>query len=248
MKPINQRRRFVLLLAVLGLSFLTSVFTTQAYAQETLSPADAQLLARLDAPAWTTREAALIELESGKWEPARLRALYHGTDSPEAKDRVLTAAKHLYFKSLWTARSFAGESAAMGFTFPPKPTLVQPVGAQMPLAGLFVSAPLCGMPSVVKLKPGDRVLTIGGADFANLAQESNLPDLLRVRLSRYKPGQSLDLTIERDGQQLEVELELAPREAMVEMFLSGGFGVSAEIAARWLVEREKLVAFDPANG
>jgi hypothetical protein len=242
-QPTTQPLRLSLspLAPLFCLALIVGLLAPQAHGQHALSANDTQLLARLDAAAWPVREAALVELESGTWEPARLRALYHATDSPEAQDRVLTAAKHLYFKSLWSGRVFTGESAAMGFTFPPKPVLVQPVGAEMPVSALFVSAPLCGMPSVLKLRPGDRVLKIDEADFSSIPQDASLSDLLRRRLSRCKPGESLPLVIERDGQQMEVQLVLAPREAMVDMFLSGGFGVRTDIMTRWLEERDKIV-------
>ncbi|MEJ2693168.1 MAG: RIP metalloprotease RseP [Candidatus Thiodiazotropha sp.] len=87
------------------------------------------------------------------------------------------------------------------------------------------------------LRPGDRILSVDGVEMATWSQW--------VDYVRDRPGQSMRLEIERDGQQRQIDLTTAVREEKGKRF--GRVGAMPEIPEGLLEKYRSVVRYGPAE-
>jgi hypothetical protein len=209
-----------------------------------VSTADKGLLDRLNSPEWAVREAASTELSGQAWDLDRLQGLYQSAGSVEARERILTCARHQYFSKLM-AQASGGQSGRLGILRTPQPVLIQPVGSLAPVRALFVASPICGMPSAVVLKPGDRILKVDQTDLTLLPADAEPFDALTKRVLESKAGDVLAMVIERDGQRMEVQVPVGSLTGMSAVEQPGGFGPRKEVLEAWAREKRKITGVAP---
>jgi PDZ domain-containing protein len=75
--------------------------------------------------------------------------------------------------------------------------------ADLVTTGLEVSAVAPESPSIGKIQPGDRLVTVAGVATPRL-------DVLRAELAKHKPGEIVELVVERTGQPVTIPATLMP--------------------------------------
>jgi hypothetical protein len=206
---------------------------------------DKALLERLNSPEWAVREAASTEFCAQTWDLARLQGLYKATTSLEARERILACARQQYFSKLIAGRTGADDPGALGVLKPTQAMMVQLAGSQAPVKALFIASPICGMPSAVVLRPGDRIVKIDQTDLTQLPADAEPFDALATRVRKTRAGESVPMVIERDGKRLEATLKVGSGIGMSAVERAGGFGARADVVERWLAEKEKIVLGAP---
>ncbi len=209
-------------------------------AQGAVDAKDKALLERLNSPEWKVREAASTELIGQKWDLARLQGMYQAAPSLEAKERLLAGARHQYFSKLISGRSSEGDTGALGI-YTPKPEMhLQPAGSLAPVRALYIVSPMCGMPGAIALRPGDRVVKVGTTDLTQLPADAELYGALVMQVQLTKVGDKMPMTVERDGQRMEVTVTMGSMIGMSAVEQTGGFGQRPDAGELWRQEKEKI--------
>ncbi len=202
---------------------------------------DKALLERLNSPEWAVREAASTELSAEVWDLARLQGLYKAAPSLEAKERVLACARQQYFSKLMLGGSSPTDAGALGVLKPTQPMVLQPAGSVAPVKALYIATPICGMPSAVMLRPGDRIVEIDQVDLTKLPADAEPWNALTTRVRKTRADETLGMVVERDGKRMEMSVRTGSSIGMSVVESSGGFGPRETVLKAWAKEREKVV-------
>ncbi|MEO0513722.1 MAG: PDZ domain-containing protein [Planctomycetota bacterium] len=171
----------------------------------------------------------------------RLAAWYALADSLEAQQRLLIVARHHFLRELRLER-FPGEGpGSIGVVqsiqvAPPPPNAdgrddgpnARPPARATTFA--LVTRVLDGFPAAGRLRPLDRVVAVDGQTLGGPGNNQRFEDLMR----RYRANQSITLTVQRDGQTVDVVITLANGNALGAMYAFPDFGLTADFEPAWV--------------
>lgn len=191
--------------------------TSGAAALDTPGPASIdELVARLGADSFTTREAATLELSQRTEIPIAdiERALADPAISLEQRTRLIEAAR---------AKFIVAPRAALGVQF----DSLQPSRA-------VISKTFPAFPAAALLQPGDEIVRVGEQ---SVTEEGW--GVVRPKILSRDPGQSLEMTIRRNGQDLRLAVPLGKFSDLPQARMD-----SWDLQAAWL---ERRAGYDRAQ-
>jgi hypothetical protein len=215
---------------------LVSFAAKPAAAQEqALDDSDRQLLEDLAAPAHATREAATRKLlQRDTLEVDQLRAWLEAATELEQRHRLLNVAGHHAYRRMRAGRFDRPQRGAIGVQH--RPALGPRPGAD-PRAVVAIYNTLPGFPGYAHLEPGDMIVALNGEAFARRNGEQ-----FAQQVTAFEKGQTISVTVIRDGQRQTIEFELAGAQALGAMY-GGTEGDQQRPAYRrqWLGQRAELL-------
>ncbi|MBL8990373.1 MAG: PDZ domain-containing protein [Phycisphaerae bacterium] len=190
-------------------------FTAGASGLDTPGPTSIdELVARLGADSFPQREAATLELSQRTEIPIAdvERALANPALTLEQRTRLIEAAR---------AKFYAAPRAALGVQF----DSLQPSRA-------VISKTFPAFPAAAMLQPGDEIIRVGDQ---SVTEEGW--GVVRPKILSRDPGQSLDMTIRRNGEDLRLAVPLGKFTDLPQARMD-----SWDLQAAWL---ERRAAFEP---
>ncbi|HVX86582.1 MAG TPA: PDZ domain-containing protein [Phycisphaerae bacterium] len=159
------------------------------------------LVSQLHSPVYATRDAATFALM--RLDPSNedaVRAAAEKETDCEAFTRLVEAAVHLHLRA---RTPLTGQQGVLGITLNIEPVRIGPRAEQTASVAVMGIEP--GFPAEEVLKPGDRIVAVGGQTFPL--------DLdvvaFRERLNLTPPGSAVHFTIVRDGKLMKADVVLA---------------------------------------
>jgi len=200
---------------------------------------DARLIADLGAPDFGVREAAYFELlrQTAVNEQRMLRWMKRA-DSPEARHRVLSAARHHVLRNL-TRDQFDGfEAGSVGLT---QQVLLADDAPDLRRAAVLVVMTFPGFPAYAHLKPGDLIVQFDGQP---------IPDRMTVEMFRdmvqqHQNGDRISLIAIRQGQPVKLSFELGSFEALRQMYQHNDRSLQPPFSQAWQQVRDQLIQAAP---
>jgi len=171
-------------------------------------PIDA-LLADLGDADFEARERATTQLmlRTDLTEDALTEALRQST-SPEAHHRLVRVALHRFYRDYRVDDLPAPEadSASLGVDLrvPPNRVVRPHQHPQLTSPALLVTRTLPGFPAFAHLRPGDLIFAIDANRFGDDFDQNMLIEVIQ----QYKPQQSMTLSVLRNGQAIDITLQL----------------------------------------
>ncbi len=209
-------------------------FSVLAFAQaQPLDPV--ALLADLDSPDYAVRSTATQTLlaaphiDDDEWGE-----LFAQARSPEQRHRLLAAARHHLLATLRRKEFPERGPGSLGMT---QRVITPAERLQTGRAGVLVNSTLPGFPAYAHLLPGDLIVAINGTPIDTDVSDDRFQQLVQLNPA----GQTVTLTLVRDGQDLDRQITLASFEALARMYERGDMGVSARFEVQWRQWRDRLV-------
>jgi len=211
--------------------------------QEADEPTREQLVARMDADDFGTRESAMRQLmadpeltaeEAGK--------LYRNAQSFEQQWRLEQVAKHLFVRSMLKKLESDETEGVLGVT-------IQGVPARHEddRAGIRVMSTIPGLPAHAHLRTDDLIVRAEGKDIAN-ASEPELIGAFRTRVLGKKQGETMKLGVLRDGKVVDVTLTLGRHADLLLLYSYGSDGqmeLNEPYYSRWVQFRRQHMGIEP---
>ncbi len=180
----------------------------------------------------------------------RLAAWYALADSLEAQQRLLIVARHHFLRELRLERFPAEGPGSIGVVQSIQIAPAQPHAdgrvdgpnarpPARPSTFALVTRVLDGFPAAGRLRPLDRVVAVDGQSLGGPTNNQRFEDLMR----RYRANQPITLTVERDGDTIDVMIPLANGNALGAMYAFPDFGLTADFEPAWVEHR--LTHFPP---
>ena len=212
----------------------------------TTAPAQAEsnILARLDATGYDLRQAATVTVLALRSLAVHdLEALYTTAKTPEQRHRLLSAARHHLLRQLREKDEKSGRGS-LGIRHKLVAAKRLPHVRQ---PAFQVAYTLPGFPAHEVLSRGDLILALDGRRFEQHHQA------LANQIRSKGPGQTVQLTILRDGKTIVVPVQLAGWNALQRMYPkaerqppSATQPVLGEpYRSQWIRFHDKLVALGP---
>ncbi len=197
-------------------------------------PAD--ILARLNDPAYDVREDALSELLADEaMDEEKITALLQRSDTAEQRHRLLAAARHHVLRAARQTDFGQGENASLGVSHDAV-NRVDPAGN--PTGAVQIILTLPGFPGHAVLRSGDLITAIDGKPFP--------PNLSRDRFAAiirgYAPGDTITLSVQRGERELELKATLASAQALEAIYDVASVEPTFRYAELWRAARARLEA------
>jgi hypothetical protein len=238
--PIMQRTLAFLLLLLL---------TTLAAAQT--RPADDTVLRELADPNYDTRQRATQALlANDALTPEDIRRLYAASTLAEQRHRLLDAAHHHFLRRVIEqqfpvnaadGRNAVGSLGVLLADAAPSETVDVPEIGQA--ASIRSTYP--GFPAYASLRPGDLVVAVNDTPLPTRDNPEAARNRFTALIKQHKPGESVRLTLYREGKRMEVTSKLAPFEALTSLYVQSELMLMPNIQQRWLMERRQITAAHP---
>jgi hypothetical protein len=236
--PTMPRKLVLLLVLLLG---------SMAAAQT--RPADETILGELANESYETRQRATQALLADDGLTVDdLKRLYAASTLPEQRHRLLDAAQHHFVRSLIEAQ-FPPTGEAVGSlgisllkSVGPTET---PEGPDAGRTAARIGLTYPGFPAYVWLRAGDLIVAVNGATLPTTDDPDTVQRRFIELVQKNKAGQSIKLTVYREGQRLEVSVKLAPYKALQVFYEQAELSLMPNIAARWDGLRRQIVATHP---
>lgn len=217
------------------------------------------VVAALDHKKFSVRESAqaalLTDNTLGK---AALKELIEQADSPEQHQRLLRIAEHHILREL-RVRDFGPHNlpaedggvipgrrvarpASVGYSYEPVMAHENP---HAQLAGVRVIATMPGFPGHAHLRPGDIIVQLAGQGLSPNHQHHDITNWVRWRISAHQAGDTMAITLLRDGEPLTIELVCAEGLALDHMYTTDAFETAARkepYQRAWREARDELTA------
>lgn len=178
----------------------------------------------------------------------QLAGWYASADDPEVRQRLRVVARHHFLQKMRLER-FPGEGPgsigvvqSMQISLPDLNADDQAPGAGRPTTFALVTRVLDGFPASGRLRPLDRVVALDGQALGGGANNQRFEDLMR----RYRSGQTLTLTVLRNGDSLDIAIPLANGNGLGAMYAFPEFGLTADFDQAW--NQHQQTHFPPAEG
>ncbi|MEM7626936.1 MAG: PDZ domain-containing protein [Planctomycetota bacterium] len=192
------------------------------------------VLARLDAAEYVVRQAATEQLLTDDSLSPDAIATWAGRElSPEQQHRLLAVARHHTLRQMRLAEFPAEGPGSIGVV---QSIQTPPAKDEPAPAGVLITKILPGFPSVGRLYVGDVILAING----DPVEEGPAKDeLFRARMSQFRAGRVIRLTIQRGDNTIEVDLTLANGAALPQMYpkINNKFKLAPRFVEGWQEER-----------
>lgn len=226
----------------------------RAYADPLADRPRDEVVAMLGDDDFAVREQAEAHLRmDNTLDRAALRPLIAGATSDEQRYRLIRVAEHHVMRDvrerLFGERAIDDElngirrrqGASIGFSYSPFLGDENPV-TQTP--GVMVTATMPGFPGHAYLRVGDRVIAINGQTARGIRHRELITSWISNRIGFHQPGDTIKLTVLREGQTLEVSIPCAQGRALSLMYVSNGLDPAfrqGEYTQMWLEARAELV-------
>ncbi|MEM9418515.1 MAG: PDZ domain-containing protein [Planctomycetota bacterium] len=205
--------------------------------------ADEALIAQLAAEDYEARQTATDALRlDDSLTTEQLAAWYAEAAQPEVRQRLISVARHHFLQDM-AEESFPDEGPGLIGMVKSNPMIIPPPLDADPAnrrnqpaqTYSLVTQVLDGFPASGRLRPLDRVMAIDGQTFAGGAQNANFEQLML----QYQAGDTLTLTVVRNGEPLDIELTLGNGNALNAMYASPNFGLAPEINTAWVQHQQE---------
>jgi len=199
---------------------LAAVLVSAAAARADLSATDVKALGDAD---FSTRQAAMRKLLADEAvTPDQIAKAFPAAESVEQKHRLITLARH-HLLRLARQRDFPFRRepglptvpGALGLTHGPVTSDELP---QLKQSGVRIRRTLPGFPAHAALETGDLILAIEGNPLpANFTSEQ-ISRYFGDAIQMVQAGQTVTLSVHRDGKTVDVKVKLAPHAALSGMY------------------------------
>ncbi len=206
---------------------------------------DDQVLADLAHGDYAIREKATARLLiEPQIADAQIDRLFARTTTAEQRHRLLDVARHHLLLRARRDRIQAGQRGSIGVQIQDVAAYQLP-GRKQP--AIYIARTLPGFPGYGRLYEGDLIMAINGDRPVGL-QGDEITQFLQNRISRMAPDAPVQLTIQRDGEERDLIIHLAPLEALSQMYMPSpviGAGLTlpltGEYEALWRHRRRQML-------
>lgn len=166
---------------------------------------------------------------------------YARAEQPEVRQRLLMAARHHLLRRMrldtFPAEGPGSIGVVQSMQIEPPPINLDPAATRSHGTKTFalVTRVLEGFPASGRLYPLDRVVALDGQPLGGGNQSQRFEDLMR----RYSAGDRLTLTVERNGEAVNIEIPLANGNALGAMYAFPEFGLTPEFDVAWTAYQQK---------
>ncbi len=204
---------------------------------------DATILARLDAPAYRDRQEMTRRLRASRsLSMQRIETLYAAAPGEEARHRLLDVARHHWLRAQRLERFESNQAAASeGAIGLPTVVLSADQLPQLGRSAVHVILTLPGFPAHEHLEPGDFIVAFDGTDLPPDADQSVFQNIV----TQHPAGAPLGMTVLRDGESLELTIELASLESLQAIYSVAGPRLEPSLEIGWAEVRDRIVARGP---
>lgn len=192
------------------------------------------LLDRLDSPDYATREAASAELLTGPLlDESRWLALFAQARSPEQRHRLLAAAEHQALTAMRLREFPQRGPGSLGMTH----QVISPAQREhLGRAAILVLGTLPGFPAHAHLRPGDLIVAFNEQTIEPEMTPNAFPQMVQLT----QAGQTVTLTVLRDGREQTLRMELAGFEPLARMYDGNDTGSPPGLTARFALPWQQL--------
>lgn len=217
-----------------------------------------ELVARLDDADFATR--ALAEqhlLARTELSSEALRQYLLQSTSEEQRHRLMRLARHHVLREI-REQQFGPdakpgqdgaviapdlhEAAAIGFSY--EPTANNNDAALTP-AGIAVVSTMPGFPGHAYLRRGDIITAVDGQTAKHIQHQFMATSWVAQRIAAHRPGQTIEITVFRDGRSVTLAFACAQASALKAMYSTNGAAIAVlnpPYTERWQQARNKLAA------
>ncbi len=216
-----------------------AVSTPAVESEATAQPGadDSQILDELGGDDYRARQStthALLANEALTQDD--LDRLYAQSQTPEQRHRLLRVARHHAIRRMirqrYTDQDGPGSMGLSHQVIPRKQALSEDQ------AGVLVVLTLPGFPAYALLEPGDLLIDFAGQPFPDPLTPAGFQELIRG----HKGGETIDLTVLRDGQTLDIRFRLEQGQALAEVYDTTGMTLKPPYLGQWLKARQRMEA------
>ena len=223
----------------------------------------AEAVAALDHAEFAVRESAQAYLltDNTLGKDALLK-LIEQAKSPEQRQRLLQLAEHHVMREL-RERDFGlaaqrpleadpanfpqqrDRSASIGYSYDPVLAHENP---QAQLPGVRVVATMPGFPGHAHLRQGDIIVQINGRGPSMHHTENDITDWVKIQIASKQAGQTIGVTVLRDGKPLAIQMVCAEGAALNRMYTTDAFEAASRLEPyrrAWEQARDELTAKTP---
>ncbi|MEL7086960.1 MAG: PDZ domain-containing protein [Planctomycetota bacterium] len=201
-------------------------------------PASGTTLEQLGHEDFTVRQTATkrlllddsLSLETlGRWADREL--------SLEQQHRLLKIAEHHALRQIRLAEFPAQGPGSIGVVQSIRPA--RPGRDETPERGVLITQVLPGFPGTGRLRAGDQITAINGVAIEEGPAKS---ELFQARMRAFRAGESITLTVTREGATLDVAVPLANGAALPQMYPPDLFKLAPRFVEEWQEERRNRFA------
>lgn len=197
----------------------------------TSSSLDAATLAALDAEAWPVRDAATIRLlRDETLTPEEIAKAFSQPLSAEQRLRLMLVAEHHVIRVMAQRMVLGPTKASLGVALE---WLVPEEVAELGRPGVRVEATLPGFPAFGVLQVGDLIVAINGQGIDPSVMGEAMVQVFRDRIQNHTAGQTLALSLIRDGKPESIHVKLGSLEAMRALYESDTLTLQPLAATEW---------------
>ncbi|MBB6430052.1 PDZ domain-containing protein [Algisphaera agarilytica] len=166
---------------------------------------------------------------------------YAQAEQPEVRQRLLAVARHHFLRQMrldtFPAEGPGSIGVVQSMQIEPPPIDADPKAQRNRTTNTFalVTRVLEGFPASGRLHPLDRVVALDGQLLGAANQNQRFEDLMGL----YQAGDTLTLTVQRNGESLDIEIPLANRNALGAMYAFPEFGLTPDFDVAWTEYRQQ---------
>jgi C-terminal processing protease CtpA/Prc len=196
------------------------------------------MLERLDHADYHVRQHATRELlQDERLSLDDLVEWYARAQTPEQRHRLMNVAQHHVLRRARERDERDGVAAAIGFSHEVVPQGVLP-GVES--GAVLIVATLPGFPGHAYLQPGDAIVAFNDQPLpVDLSAEG-----FREVLRRFRPGQTVSLSVIREGERYRAELTLVGMD-MLQRLYADELGLRQPYLGEWHAVRDRMRAAGP---
>lgn len=210
---------------------------------------NAQLLADLGSSNYETRRLASIRLMADETLKRQdIDRLYAASTTAEQRLRLIEVARHHAIRDIYMQRFAEDPRGSLGVTLRPVENGEQQ-GLEHPAILVLLTFP--GFPAFAHLLPGDFVTAINGEHLPAGLDGKQTSDRFIEIIKSHRPGDMIELELQREGKTHTVRFSLAPFGALSELFeegagiLRGQPRLKAQYQAIWAQREAELHKIHP---
>jgi len=207
----------------------------------TAQPVDVRrqkLLKQLGADDYRARQQATHTLMAGDWlDDNQLRAMLDGAESLEKRSRLLTVAEHQTLRRYIERNFDQSDEGAVGVSHAPLPA---DESSGRNRSAVLVVATIPGFPGHSYLEPGDEIIAVAGEPFSDSASRNELRNELPRRITDRDRGDTIQMTVLRDGQEKTLRFPLSSTGALAAAHDPSTDSMTQPFMQAWLDRREQL--------
>ncbi|NJL30521.1 MAG: PDZ domain-containing protein [Phycisphaerales bacterium] len=206
---------------------------------------DEATIKALDADAWPVREAATFRLlRDETLTPDAIAKVFGQKLSAEQRLRLMQVAEHHLIRVMAKRVVAVPTTASLGVALE---WLVPEEVAELGRPGTRVEATLPGFPAFGVLQPGDLIYALNSKGIDPAVMGEAMVHEMRDMIQQYQAGDTVELTILRDGQPRQLKVTLGSLDAMRTLYEPDTLVLQPLAAKEWARFREGLVGESPTK-